>query len=319
VVTEVFDLGLPAVLLEPQRWVRGSPLKDELWIIPLEIAALNPGVLGGYFAEVRQWNFAWRVAAELFRDSPRAPTQRAFRHAEARRLLGENPKFVGDANRASDYQKIFALQNLPTMLPIANLSQPTLLEWVAAIAPEFSKDFPTEARGLLRLRAARDLDFWLKNYAKQFPEVLQFPWEGLRFFAGYLRSQKLFEAAQNFERAWSKFQALFSPQDENSERRSLLGDEVMLNPTAQIIKHSTQNKRHVTVVVRQGLSVKEVHIDPIAAAVLDEVQESARISRIRLVAQLNAEMKALFPEVNFEASVQRLIDDSVILARQNPL
>jgi hypothetical protein len=302
---------LPAPLYTPEKWPLvggGTRVWDSVWIIPLDVVCFAGGPLKDYFETIQKKStFAWFVpknflTASLASEKSLHSVELKLRAEFAEEVILEAPGkgLVFESESPEAFQK-----RLPSLaqFPVLATGRSDLAKgagaWAEAIFSVFWQAVGDE-------RAA-DL---LNDYAQEFPEVDDFPWEGLRFFAGFIRQSgdDSGKAAELAARDWAKFQALFSVQDENSERSTLDKNEIMFNPTAQILQRVVGADPDLSVMIREGAGVIEISLTWMDAALIDTVNEEARVDRAKLLAIVEKDHGG-----SFAPALDRLIESRILL------
>ena len=300
----------PVPLLVPEKWP--SPgVWDSVWVLPIDVASFAGGPLKAYFETIQKKStFAWFVPKN-FLTSDRSTHQKRtrtepsvemkLRRECALEMILEHPGkglILEDATAEGLHHSVPGLAELPILeMQRGDLAQ-SPSAWAKAIYSIF-----WQAVGDGRAEKI------LSDYANEFSEVADFPWEGLRFFSGFVRQNyaDLAEAAELAARDWAKFQALFSPQDEKSEKASLGKNEIMLNPTAQTLRRITGADQDLSIMIRKGTVVSEISLTWMDAALIDAVNEEARVDRARLIAMVESEHRG-----SFASALDRLIGNEIL-------
>ena len=304
----------PTPLYIAEKWPLvggGAGVWDSIWVLPLDVVCFAGGPLKNYYETIQKKStFAWFVpknflTASIASEKSLHSVELKLRAEFAEEIILEAPGkgliFEGESPESSaDFQK-----RLPSLahVPVLATGRSDLTQGAGAWAEAI---FSTFWQALGDERAAH----LLNDYAKEFPEVDDFPWEGLRFFAGFIRQSEsaLGEAAELAARDWAKFQALFSVQDEKSERASLTQNEIMVNPTAQTLQRIASADPDLSVMIRKGTSVIEISLTWMDAALIDTVNEEARVDRAKLLAIVEKDHGG-----SFAPALERLIASGILL------
>lgn len=303
---------LPAPLMHPELW---PPLDEAArWLLPLDVATATGGPLKTRFEELLMHDrAAWFLPAAFFEFEKAQSVQREIRFQEAASWLKTFP----GVRCYSDQPKKIPVDWLKAngwpldLIEAHSATSPGLFAWSKEIFPELLSRY-----GELKLRSA------LSEYQEKMPTADVFPWQELRFFAGFQRqkgSSPEFSRLAAFE--WAKFQALFSPQNETSEARSLPTDALQLNPTVQILR--SEQEELITLLLRWN---DRLHVEKIGwreAFIIDEVSESPKIPATDLLKTIESESAGL-PKIfeksagaerakSFSEALRHLTDKHIIL------
>jgi hypothetical protein len=175
-------------------------------------------------------------------------------------------------------------------------------DWAAALYPKLLLEMSVPTL------ASRLLAYW-----DEYPTAVWAPWQGLAYFAGFIRlDQSVRNSAKLAELAaldWATYQALFSPHDELSEELKLKESTLLVNPAAQIVAFSKQNQMRAF--VRDGRKnwlLQQSALQWQDAAAIDELQENPRITTEHFLATMNGKFQS-----DFEPALNRMIKLRLIL------
>ena len=272
--------SLPLPLLEPSSW----ELAPSTAVTPLAVVVDVGGPLRKFYDSLANTPgaVAW-VDLEAFRGES---IQARLRIEAAAAWLGahQDVDVILSGGKTAEYDRVFGARRGLRLSAPGDVSAPTLEAWARAIDPELTIE---TAEALVR-------------YAREFPEARVRPWDGLRFFAGFLRHARA-EGALSFARGWAKAHALHSPQDEAAERLSLQRSETMLNPTAQLVTAS----RGIECFWRADGKLSQLELDPVSASLIDELHEGGRVPIAALVVKAAGPAKATPSEIEQRVGVLR--------------
>lgn len=308
------DLSLPQPLLAPHLWPDPDEPQDVLWILSLNLASLSGGPLRAlYLKAIASGRFVWRL------DFPIASKELLFLRKEEIRiwLASGKPKgLLGDFRLIADFRDAiegfnFTEKDLLSseLLRSGLVSQaPDARNWIQELVPEVF-----EILGEVKLRK------YLKLYFHQMPEAEIQPFDGLRYFSGFLRKQAEAQAAVAFDSAWAKLNVLFSPHDENFERKRLKPGELIINPTLQVLRDPLEMR--ALALLRSENGVIERELSWPKAAIIDEISERPRmqISELDELIQhqmASREVRELSKKMgapDFSLSLQELMTDGIVL------
>ena len=245
----------------------------------------------------------WFLSSQLLIDLKDKTVQSEIRTAEALKLIEEWPI---DQFCSSEANVFMATRWLST---VAELERK-----VSVVA---NSDIPDFSRWALALFPSIPVKDFAREYLVQFPEADEFPWEGLRFFSGFLRKAKP-ELAGAAAHDWARFQASYSPHAEMKEDASLQLGETIINPTLQILKPADAGQ--ITLVWRWNEIVHEAPIGWREAMLIDEVSEAPRTQVAQLIAHVKSESASMIgilePDVQtFEEVFLRLTLSHVLLSK----
>lgn len=304
------DVSLPRPLLQPSaRGFEGST-RSSIAVLSLDLAMEMGGPYRRYCEGFSGASaFAWRVRANFWSND--AIRLAAFR-AEALRLLtwGQPVAWILDGEPSPDFTQLLGEWGPDTFVDGKFVAASSLEDWSRELFPE-----TTRLIGELKLRG------WLDRYEAEMPEAREFPWGGLRYFAGFVRRSGELDTSESLAVEWARAQSLFSPQDEEHERLTLVSDEVMLNPTLHFIRHERASgvagRRLLALYRSQGVVVTKT-LTWQEAALADELAESSRSTKDRLLFDLEASYGAapggLEKIEPFRDTMDRLVRENVVLA-----
>jgi hypothetical protein len=274
----IVDFTVPEPLLQPQAWPTSSAFDLEgrqiLWILPLNIAVSSGGPVRHYFKSLlKAAQVAWRVELAQFRDHPHFQSQVEIRRNAAKMWL-QSKRVLLEQSSIEEFREIFKISGPVEILnPPADTAKGDVGTWLTRIAPHFATEFSAK--------------FKISDYLNEIGTgEFDFPWEALRFLAGYLQRQRKFDSAWALEWsiAYAKFLALYSPQDEEVEKNALARGELKLNPTLQMVRSPEGKKAFIDLFVRDGFAVTELRIFESEAYWIDEAMEKTRLSQTEIPA-----------------------------------
>jgi hypothetical protein len=278
------QLCLPFPLLEPDRWPRELP-----GLVPLELVISVGGPLREYFDEVALLpGSAVRVSLASFRGQTGSIQTRLRVEEAAKWLIAQRVSRLALVDGSlEDFFAVFGsvLPARPFELVAVAPMVSSLESWALAFAPALA------AEALKALAA----------YAKEFPQAKENPWEGLRFFSGFLKTRKV-DGAVIFARGYAQAQALHSPQGEATERASLRDGETMLNPTLQLVSSASG----VEGFWRSEGKLKSKQLDRPAAGLIDELHEGGRVALADLLARASQHSGASIAETEATAAALKM-------------
>lgn len=224
--------------------------------------------------------------------------------------------------------KAWGLSSVPALVQDQNIKEWTALNFGACARLIFPETFARLDGGTGRWESLLEL------YQSELPNEDR-PWEALRFFAGFLRQEEAcdfgredaapVQVADEAALEWARFQALISPHDECAEAKSLLGEQLMVNPAAQILSFAEEGR--VRAIVRRRSvhwTLDEFELDWMDVALIDAVQENFRTERPRLLSEVEREYPSTSPlwiltpaescaGSSFETRLKRLTERGVLL------
>ena len=305
----------PEPILQPQNWA--VPASDQPVLVSIDFYAV---VGGPYRSAVDRWlKNGWPVLWQV---------------TEA---MEKSDVLIDAVSKAVESIQAVALD--ADALEIETVSRES--EWGI-----WARVFLPETFALLGESKFADL---LQRLQSEIPQVAELPWLSLGYLSGFVRqiSQKQswdYSSSQYqtvTDRAdylsekiaveWGRYQALYSPMNEESESASLSGTQMMINPAAQILPLRLQSE--VLVIVRRrrpqwGLS--EIRLRSLDALLIDELSEQGRMTRTELLQRVRVEHPItqgpnglwinglkLEHEETFDARLDHLIENGVILVQVN--
>lgn len=278
---------LPSPLLDSKSWYK--PSDGDVWLLPLDVATACGGALKQRFKKIIETkNALWFLPSEFLRSASnlsfglRVIALREWISVSSRsELFSDDPSYIANKLGLANVRR-------------AAVAAPSLFDWAKEIFPNLTLKI-----GELRLRES------LNTYEKEVPDAAGFPWEGLRFFAGFLRQKKI-EGADAAAMDWLRFSALYSPQDEEAEKRSLAEEALILNPTMQFHRGGTE----LIVIGRRLETLVERAIDWREALILDEVMEAPRTLASSVIQKCGSEHPT---GRDFAPVLDGLIADGILL------
>ncbi len=283
----ISDLRRPTPVLEPNRWVDASAarLASEIHLsLDFVVSIGGPGrevierILETSTATQHRAKIVWYVDPILLRMDR---VESEIGRMAARHWIEKTPKplcfVVSSAERelASSLFKSFNLSE-PIEIRLDEKRIPFTDEKSVTDYVRFFREAFPRASSLMFDPELRES---LSAYARELPDAFDTAFEGLRFFAGFLRRQKKREVAEAFAFDWAYLRALFSPQDEKLERERLSLKSVIANPTLQLVQFEEEGRPRVQGWFRTKGIVHEASLDVFAAALLDQVHENPRSSK----------------------------------------
>lgn len=268
------DASLPKPFWLLAKWPSPESGAQERQIVPLDLAVSVGGFFKEYLHRLAAQGACIRVHGASFREAAGG-----VRRDDAKLWLSRyrmNP-IVLDHISQCEVSETFECDDSTVFIDAESAeipAQATARDWLNELHNEFALE-----------KAPSELDELLEAYSREIPEARYFPWEGLRFFGGYLRRKGKTEWALAFQKSWSKAHALFSAQDEIGERTSLAAGECVLNPTFQVVR-----SRSVDVFWRDGQRVAEKEIGVCEAALIDELMEAGRVHARSILAAAAANL-----------------------------
>lgn len=163
---------------------------------------------------------------------------------------------------------------------------------------------------------------WLQSYEQEWRGGQELPWDRLRFFVGHLRQRlKIDESMISLAALeWARFQTLYSPQNEAHEAQMLKESELVLNPTWQAVRTYLSSQEQMQILWRVpeegpwGFDVRERALDWQSAAAIDELAESPKINKFKLLSSLTRTYGLSTSES--ESTLARLINEGVVLFQE---
>lgn len=305
----------PEPILQPQNWA--VPSSDQPVLVSIDFYAV---VGGPYRAAVDRWlKNGWPILWQV---------------TEA---MEKSDVLIDAVSRAVESIQTVALD--AEALEIETVSRES--EWGV-----WARVFLPETFDLLGESQFADL---LQRLQNEMPQIAELPWLSLGYLSGFVRqiSQKQswdysFNPLQTVsERAdylsekiaveWGRYQALYSPMNEESESASLSGTQMMINPAAQILPLRQQGE--VLVIVRRRRpqwNLFEIRLQSLDALLIDELSEQGRMTRAELLQRVMLDHPItqgpnglwinglkLEREETFESRLDHLIESGVILVQVN--
>ncbi len=252
----VVDFLLPSPLRRPDLWPKPK-FSNQAWLLPLDLATVSGGALRAHLEEINERCEVFWVLSRVFLGSG---VSHEIRLREADDWIKKNSR--SKLLAGPGVSPLLAVGSLGRELELVDsfsVSPPGLFNWAKEIYPSVLTEI-----GELKLKSH------LNDYEKAMPEAGDFPWEGLRFFSGFLRQRRQNSLAAAAARDWAYLQALYSPQEERTIHG---GQRVMLNPTLQIVKLDA-----VELFFRVAGQVQTKTVDWIEGYLIDEVSEAPRTS-----------------------------------------
>lgn len=260
------DFRLPRPFMNPGAWPDPTRSLETPWVLSLELALTSGGPLRSYFHSIVEnaKHVIWDIQSEsLLNDLNQDP--RLFEEAQNWLKSSKGPiRIQLEGERISRM-----IERLPLRAPYELIERESsfgVRDWFLEVTPEFVRR--TTRQGL-------EIENYVSEYEKEFGRALEFPWHDLGYFAGFLRRRGNLDLAELFHYEWSRAQVFYSPQDEELEEKRLNDSEVILNPTIQILRQSS-SRSSLIVLVRYSGQLIESEINPVQAALIDEVSEGFR-------------------------------------------
>ncbi len=309
------DWSLPQPLLSLDGWASSS---SEVPAFALEFVVHVGGPAREFFkSAARRSNYIWRISLNHWTGTQ---IRLQILRDEAARILTAWPmaqQIWLEDGTAENFATLFAgVKNLPPILDGADnrgsqIRRASLLQWVCAIDPELKRP---------------DMAHSVAQYQNKLLDPHEFPLEALRFFSGYLRQIGQKAEAASFAKGWARAQAFLSVQDEESEEKSLSPGLLMANPTLQVVREFTTHGPQAQAIYRHRAELKTKSLSAEMGVLLEEVNESPRISNHDLLAAARADLHDISesvgassdaslrePGAELEANLTELISAGVIL------
>lgn len=280
------------------------------WLIPLSLAVTCGGPLCGFYKSLAQMNQTiFLVEIDYFRSGKiNGEQKKALRQIGTEWLLSYSHCAIAlNGGSEAEFENLFPQVCSRSFVSIPNEHRMSIQDWISVIDPD------------LDANDSNSYDENICHYLKELPEAQINPWEGLRFFSGFLKRNKS-SRAHRFARKWAGVQALHSPQDEKSERETLQQDEIMLNPTLQIVVGD-----QIECAWRWENELVTENLNFTAAAIIDEMFEAGRINKNNLKNLVLDHQKARCRDkagvnasaipIDVDTAISDLIQRGVLLAR----
>jgi hypothetical protein len=315
----IIDLRRPTPVLDPSRWVDVQAIRQASEI---HLSLGFAGAIGGPGAEIfarlldsvaspdSGAKIVWYVERALLNIDR---TESEIARKAAGPWLEKTPKpfcLVLPSDKSDETSKILHQFELQQPVEIRVLQKTNPLEEDAAFG-EYQSFMREAFPQFSTLVSGKELREQLSAYARELPEVFDSAFEGLRFFAGFLRKKKLREAAEAFAFDWAHLMALFSPQDEKLESERLAHESVIANPTLQIVQTEENGTRRVRCWFRIKAEVVEKTISVFAAALLDQVHENPRTSKGEIIRE--AQRETQLSEFELQKAFTQLCTQGLLL------
>ena len=291
------SLLLPSPLHRPEDSLAIDLLdtKNEIYLLPLDVATVAGGILRKTFSELAKLEQnLWYLPASFLRETSDVTRELRKSAIQEWRRIGKRPS--ADRTDVFSDDPAFLQNNLGLRgIRRVNVAAPSAFDWAKEIFPSVLAEV-----GELRLRDD------LTAYGREVSDYAAFPWEGLRFFAGFLRSRDA-QLAACAALDWARVSALYSPQDEVLELQRLPRNEVILNPTIQFHRGSKQ----LIAIGRFAEKRIEKTLNQWDALVLDEVMEGPRRSSEVIVR--SCELGHPHSGAILEETFDRLVSSHILL------
>lgn len=256
----MLDFRLPKPLMRPREWTELRTRSDGVVLMDLRLVHFSGGpVLRFARSLIETGELAFFLgpmsAADqaIVADSQLDPSLKAPIHASR-----EADAWVLDVLRGRDHQ-------IKTLSADLEATTPTSFTWAAEVFPSSRKEFD-------------DVSWrrFVQDYVDQRGEEVR-SLDDLRLLPSVMKRKITAELAVRLQTDLAKALALYSPQDETSSGTTML----VSNPTLHIVSDTK-----MTAFFRMGDELRERELDWQQAAILDELEESPRIERTRLLAHL---------------------------------
>lgn len=300
------DFRLPRPFMQPWSWPDPKGASDSSWLLSLELAITSGGPLRSYFLSLVEnaKNVVWDLHSEAFirdlsEDRARCEEVHFWLH-QAKAPV----RIQIDRNKASRIGKILALKAPFELIEREKDAVPKIKDWLIEVTPQFLRESEVQAV---------DTEKLLFEYESELGRELAFPWQDLGYFAGFLRRRKVQALAELFHYEWSRAQVYYSPQDEELEEKRLSGAQVILNPTAQILRRK-EPKPAVIVIARYSGELIETEINSVQAALIDEVSEGFRMELPEALKNAQKTLQRMKHNISaLEHDLQTLLEKKILL------
>lgn len=281
----MYDVRLPRPFMQPGTWPDPKISSDKAWLLSLELAITSGGPLRSYFHSILEnaRNVVWDIQSEFFINDL-AENSKLCDEARSWLLKSKTPiRLQMEKNKASRIGEILSLKAPLELIEREKSAVPTVKDWLSEVAPEFIREAELQGVGAEK---------FVSEYENELGRELAFPWQDLGYFAGFLRRRKLPVLAELFHYEWARAQVYYSPQDEEFEEKRLSRARVILNPTVQILRRN-QPEPAVIALARYSGQLIESEINPVQAALIDEVSEGFRLQLPEVLANAEKTLQSL--------------------------
>ncbi len=307
----MIDLRLPRPFMKPEAWPDPQRVGGS-WILSLDLSIVSGGPLRSYCQRVLEGatKIIWSIQSEtLLSDLRLDPGLLEEARSWLKKTQGPIRLHVDPGKKAAVMAELLLLHEPFDMIERVHMPAPDVLEWLEELAPEFSRKAAGEGVETRKM---------VSDYESELGHSLQSPWLDLGYFAGFLRRRGYKQLAELFHYEWSRAQAYYSPQDDESERKRLQEGEVILNPTAQIVRR-TLPYPSLRVVARYSGALMDVELNPVQAALIDEMNEGFRLQVSDVLAGAEKTLKQVQHNISeLQCEFDSLVEKGILLKGTRP-